>query len=59
MIRMGRGSRSEPETSDYQNNYSNSNATPASPQYGEAQTAAQRVVTDSESIARDVDVDVF
>lgn len=54
MIRMGRGSnRSEPDTNDYQNNLSN--PTPASYQYGtEAQTAAQRVVTDSESIARDI-----
>lgn len=54
MIRMGRGSnRSEPDTNDYQNNLSN--PTPTSYQYGtEAQTAAQRVVTDSESIARDI-----
>lgn len=53
MIRMGRGSRSEPDTNDYQNNLSN--ATPSSYQYGtESQQATQRVVTDSESIARDI-----
>ncbi|MEO8042674.1 MAG: polymer-forming cytoskeletal protein [Acidobacteriota bacterium] len=49
---MGRSSRSEPETNDYQNNMSN--PTPAS-QYGsESQQATPRVVTDSESIARDI-----
>ena len=55
MIRMGRSSRSDvPETNDY--NGSMSNSTPNSYQYGtEAQTAAApRVVTDSESIARDI-----
>jgi cytoskeletal protein CcmA (bactofilin family) len=53
MIRMGRGSRSEPDTNDYQNNLSN--PTPAPYQYGtESQQATQRVVTDSESIARDI-----
>jgi cytoskeletal protein CcmA (bactofilin family) len=53
MIRMGRGSRAEPDTNDYQNNSSNS--TPASYQYsGESQQSTQRVVTDSESIARDI-----
>ena len=54
MIRMGRGSRSEPgETTDYQNNNSTT-STPAY-QYGsESQQAAPRVVTDSESIARDI-----
>ena len=53
MIRMGRNSRSElPETNDYQNNTSSS--TPAY-QYGsESQQASPRVVTDSESIARDI-----
>ena len=53
MIRMGRSSRSElPETNDYQNNLSN--PTPAY-QYGsDSQQAAPRVVTDSESIARDI-----
>ena len=53
MIRMGRSSRSElPDTNDYQNNMSN--PTPAY-QYGsESQQAAPRVVTDSESIARDI-----
>ena len=55
MIRMGRSSRSElPETNDYQSN-NMSNPTPASYQYGsESQQASQRVVTDSESIARDI-----
>jgi cytoskeletal protein CcmA (bactofilin family) len=49
---MGRSSRSEPETNDYQNNMSN--PTPAY-QYGnESQQATPRVVTDSESIARDI-----
>ena len=53
MIRMGRGSRSEPDTNDYQNNLSNS--TPASyQQYGTEPQGTQRVVTDSESIARDI-----
>lgn len=53
MIRMGRSSRSDlPETNDY-NGVSSS--TPSSYQYGESQPAAQsRVVTDSESIARDI-----
>ena len=53
MIRMGRSSRSElPETNDYQNNVSN--PTPAY-QYGsESPQASPRVVTDSESIARDI-----
>lgn len=53
MIRMGRSSRSElPDTNDYQSNMSN--PTPAY-QYGsEGQQAAPRVVTDSESIARDI-----
>ena len=52
MIRMGRSSRSEPDTNDYQNNTTNS--TPAY-QYGtESQQATPRVVTDSESIARDI-----
>jgi cytoskeletal protein CcmA (bactofilin family) len=51
---MGRSSRSEHgETNDYQNN--SSNPTPASYQYGsESQQATPRVVTDSESIARDI-----
>jgi len=50
MIRMGRSSRTElPETNDYQNNLSN--PTPAY-QYGSETTP--RVVTDSESIARDI-----
>jgi cytoskeletal protein CcmA (bactofilin family) len=50
---MGRGSRPEPgETNDYQSNSSNS--TPAY-QYGsDSQQATPRVVTDSESIARDI-----
>lgn len=54
MIRMGRGSRSElPETNDYQsNNVSSSTSTYG---YGnESAQAAPRVVTDSESIARDI-----
>lgn len=53
MIRMGRSSKSElPETNDYQNNLSN--PTPAY-QYGsESQQGGPRVVTDSESIARDI-----
>jgi cytoskeletal protein CcmA (bactofilin family) len=51
---MGRSSRTElGETNDYQNNLSN--PTPASYQYGnESQQASPRVVTDSESIARDI-----
>jgi cytoskeletal protein CcmA (bactofilin family) len=55
MIRMGRSSRSDvPETNDY--NGSVSSSTPASYQYGtDSQPTAQpRVVTDSESIARDI-----
>ena len=54
MIRMGRGSKPEvPETNDYNGT---SNPTPTSYQYGgESQAAAaSRVVTDSESIARDI-----
>lgn len=53
MIRMGRSSRSElPDANDYQNNVSP--PTPAY-QYGsESQQASPRVVTDSESIARDI-----
>jgi len=53
MIRMGRSSKAElPETNDYQNNLSN--PTPAY-QYGnESQQGGPRVVTDSESIARDI-----
>ena len=53
MIRMGRSSRDVPETNDY-NGVSSS--TPTSYQYGaESQPAASsRVVTDSESIARDI-----
>ena len=54
MIRMGRGSRSESgETNEYQTNGSSS--TPAY-NYGstESQQATPRVVTDSESIARDI-----
>ena len=53
MIRMGRSSRSElPDANDYQNNVST--PTPAY-QYGsENQQASPRVVTDSESIARDI-----
>ncbi len=53
MIRMGRGSRTEPgETNDYQN--TSSNSTPAYQYGGESQQATPRVVTDSESIARDI-----
>ena len=54
MIRMGRSSRSElPDANDYQSN-NLSNPTPAY-QYGsEPQQASTRVVTDSESIARDI-----
>lgn len=54
MIRMGRSSRSElGETNDYQKNLSN--PTPAAYQYGsENSQASPRVVTDSESIARDI-----
>ncbi len=53
MIRMGRSSRSElPDTNDYQNNLSNS--TPASSYGSETQQGTPRVVTDSESIARDI-----
>ena len=54
MIRMGRSSRSEqPENNDYQANLSN--PTPAY-NYGSESNhaAAPRVVTDSESIARDI-----
>ena len=53
MIRMGRGSRSEPETNDYQSN----NTSSSTPSYGygnESPQASPRVVTDSESIARDI-----
>ena len=50
---MGRSSRSElPETNDYPNN--SSTPAPTAYQYGESQSANQRVVTDSESIARDI-----
>jgi cytoskeletal protein CcmA (bactofilin family) len=50
---MGRGSRTESgETNDYQNN-NMSNPTPAY-QYGSEPQATPRVVTDSESIARDI-----
>jgi cytoskeletal protein CcmA (bactofilin family) len=54
MIRMGRSSRSEPDTNDYQSN-NLSTSTPAY-SYGNesAQQASPRVVTDSESIARDI-----
>lgn len=53
MIRMGRSSRSElPDTNDYQNNLSN--PTPASSYGSETQQGTPRVVTDSESIARDI-----
>ena len=55
MIRMGRSSRSDiPETNDYNGGVSSS--TPASYQYGadSQPTAQSRVVTDSESIARDI-----
>lgn len=53
MIRMGRSSRSElPDANEYQNNLSN--PTPAY-QYGsDNPSASPRVVTDSESIARDI-----
>ncbi|MEP7148090.1 MAG: polymer-forming cytoskeletal protein [Acidobacteriota bacterium] len=53
MIRMGRGSKTETgETNDYQNTSSNSTPTY---QYGsDSQQATPRVVTDSESIARDI-----
>ncbi len=53
MIRMGRGSRTESgETNDYQNTSSNSTPTY---QYGsDSPQATPRVVTDSESIARDI-----
>ena len=53
MIRMGRGSRPEPgETNDYPTNGSSSGAAYS---YGsETQQAMPRVVTDSESIARDI-----
>ena len=54
MIRMGRGSRPEPDTNDYQNNYSNSTPTSSYQHGGETPQATQRVVTDSESIARDI-----
>jgi len=50
---MGRSSRSElPDTNDYQNNLSN--PTPASSYGSETQQGTPRVVTDSESIARDI-----
>ena len=54
MIRMGRGSRTEPgETNDYSGN--TSIPAPTSYNYGtESQQASSRVVTDSESIARDI-----
>ena len=53
MIRMGRGSRSEPgETNDYPTNGSSSGTAYS---YGsETPQATPRVVTDSESIARDI-----
>ena len=54
MIRMGRSSRPEvPETNDYNGT---SQPTPTSYQYGAESPAmaASRVVTDSESIARDI-----
>src|SRR5687767_3342116 len=53
MIRMGRGSRTEPgETNDYSGT---SIPAPTAHNYGtESQQAASRVVTDSESIARDI-----
>lgn len=51
MIRMGRSSRSEPDTNENQNNTPTS--TPAY-QYGNESQATPRVVTDSESIARDI-----
>jgi cytoskeletal protein CcmA (bactofilin family) len=55
MIRMGRGSRSESgETNDYQTNGSTT-STPAYNYGSESQQqATPRVVTDSESIARDI-----
>lgn len=53
MIRMGRSSRSElADTNDYQNNLSN--PTPASSYGSESLQGTPRVVTDSESIARDI-----
>ncbi len=53
MIRMGRGSRTEPgETNDYSGT---SIPAPTAYNYGtDTQQAASRVVTDSESIARDI-----
>jgi len=53
MIRMGRSSRSElPDANDNQNNVST--PTPAYQHGSENQQASPRVVTDSESIARDI-----
>jgi cytoskeletal protein CcmA (bactofilin family) len=53
MIRMGRSSRSElPDNNDYQNNLSN--PAPAYNYGSETPQASPRVVTDSESIARDI-----
>jgi cytoskeletal protein CcmA (bactofilin family) len=53
MIRMGRGSKSESgETNNYQTNGSTS--TPAYNYGSDSQQATPRVVTDSESIARDI-----
>lgn len=53
MIRMGRSSRPEPpDTSNYQTNTTNS--APAYNYGSESSQAASRVVTDSESIARDI-----
>ena len=54
MIRMGRSSRSElPDTNDYQSN-NVSSSTPSYSYGNESPQAAPRVVTDSESIARDI-----
>ena len=53
MIRMGRSSRSEPDTNDYQSN-NTSSSTPTYSYGNEAPQASPRVVTDSESIARDI-----
>lgn len=53
MIRMGRNSRTEePNTTSYPG--ATQSSEPTAYKYGEAQTQSQRVVTDSESMARDI-----
>ncbi|MEO8573776.1 MAG: polymer-forming cytoskeletal protein [Pyrinomonadaceae bacterium] len=55
MIRMGRSTRSElPDNNDYQNNVSNPTPSYQNGNGSESQQARPSVVTDSESIARDI-----